>query len=347
MKLSPKSTNIKRFLYFSAAILTISLSCYSCDKGKNIPDVSAIQVDLDIIRFEKEMYNVDSTDIAQKAKTLIKNHPDFSEIYTQIMRERSMRDSSDLFVLDWIMRGPQMKMLHDTCMARYETINTYEEQLTDAFKYYKHYFPNKPIPKIYTCITEFAYQGFTFGDDILAIGVEHFMGKDFPAYKSIFPYYQYSKFTPEHLVSSSIEVMAGELVGEYQERNMVDIMIQNGKKQYLIDLLLPHSADSLKLQMSGEQTQWCKDNEYEIWSFFVNEDLIFSSNKRDYMKYVMPAPHSPGMPPEAPGKTANFIGLQIIKKYMKMNPHISLQEMLDNKDANFILKSSKYKGKFK
>ncbi len=339
-----KSTNIKRCCYIFAAISLMVIVGSGCDKGKNIPDVSNIKVDLEVVRFEKEMYGVDSSRIPQKAADLIKTHPEFSEIYTNIMRERNQRDSSELFVMDWLMRGPQLKMLYDTCMALYDDFSEYENQLTESMKYYKYYFPEKEVPRFYTCITEFAYQGFSYGEDIVAIGVEHYMGKDFPAYRSIFPYYQYSKFTPEHLISSTMEVLAGELSGEYKEVQLLDAMIQNGKKLYLMDLLMPYAPDSVKLQMTDAQAEWCMDNEFEIWTFFVNEDLVFNSKKRDYMKYILPGPHSPGMPPDAPGRTANFTGWQIIKKYMKQNPHISLQEMLDNKDARKILKASKYRG---
>ncbi len=344
---SVKSTNIKRNFLLYAAILTIPFIWQACNKDKNIPDVSHIKVDLDLTRFEKEMYGIDSSEISAKAKEILEEHPDFSEIYTQIMRERDQRDSSQLFVMDWLMRGPQMKMLYDTCMAKYDDFSDYENQFEEAMRYFKYYFPEKEVPKIYTCITEFAYQGFTYGEDILVIGTEHFMGSGFPAYKSIFPNYQYSKFTPEHLVSSAIETLSGELIGEHTETNLLDAIIRNGKKLYLMDLMLPHSPDSIKLQYTGTQTQWTKENEFEIWSFLINEDLLYNSNRRDYTKYVMPGPHSQGMPPEAPGRVANYIGWQIIKRYMKMNPQKTLQDLLSNHDSQKILKDSKYKGKSK
>ncbi len=339
-------TNIKRRAWVFAAMLLIVLSILgSCDKGKKIPDVSHINPELKLIRFEKEMYDTDSSEIANKAKQIIEEHPEFAEIYTQIMRERNQRDSSQLFVMDWLMRGPQLKMLYDTCMVAFNDFSSFEKQLGSAMQYYQYYFPEKETPKIYTCITEFAYQGFTYGDDILAIGIEHHMGSDFPAYKSIFPNYQYSKFTPEHLVTASMETFAGELVGENVEKNLLDAMIQNGKKLYLMDLLLPHTPDSLKLQYTGAQTQWTKDNEFEIWSFLINEDLIYNSKKRDYMKYILPGPHSPGMPPDAPGKVANYIGWQIVNKYMQNHPEKTVQDLIAIKDAQKILNQSKYKGR--
>lgn len=350
-----KSNDITPF-FFSKLLIThsrtyiILLFCSilllnSCDKGKNIPDVSYIEMDLDLIRFEKEMYEVDSSQINIKAAELVEKHPDFVEIYAgpNVMRERTWKDSSAHAVLTHLMKGPQMKMLYDTCMAQFDDFSTYEEQLEEAFKYYHHYFPERPTPRVYTCITEFGYQGFTYGPEILVIGTEHYMGKDFPAYNGIFPRYQSRSFTPEHLVSSSMELMAGELVGEQPESNMLDAMIREGKKLYILDLLLPHTADSLKLKYTAAQTEWCNDNEFEMWSFFVNEDLIYSTDRRKYMKYTAPTPTSPGMPQESPGRTANWMGWQIIKKYMKMNPDETIQDLIDETDSQQILKTAKYK----
>jgi hypothetical protein len=335
-----------RFTYVIFFILSISI-LNSCSKGKNIPDVSHIEMDLDFIRFEKEMYGIDSTSINFKAAELAEKHPDFVEIYAgpNVMRERTWKDSSAHSVLSHLMKGPQMKMLYDTCMVKFDDFSTYEEQLEEAFKYYHHYFPEQPIPKIYTCITEFGYQGFTYGPEILVIGTEHYMGKNFPAYNGIFPRYQSRSFTPEHLVSSSMELMVGELVGDQPINNMLDAIIKEGKKLYILDRLLPYTVDSLKLKYSAAQTEWCNNNEFEMWTFFVNEDLIYSTDMRKYMKYTSPTPTSPGMPQESPGRTANWIGWQIIKKYMKMNPDETMQDLINETDSQQILKKAKYKPK--
>lgn len=343
--LSIKNTYFKRIAGYIAASFFLLFLWSSCNKGKNIPDVSHIDMDLEVIRFEKEMYGIDSNDIVTKSKALVSNHPDFVEIYTSpnVMRERTWKDSSQQSILAHLMRGPQMKMLYDTCMVQFDDFSPYELELEEAFKYYKHYFPEQTIPKIYTCITEFGYQGFTYGPEILVIGTEHYMGSEFPAYNGIFPRYQSSSFTPEHLVSSSMELMVGEILGENPERNMLDAMINNGKKLYILDQLLPHTEDSIKLKYTAAQTEWCNDNEFEMWTFFVNEDLIYSEDKRSYMKYIAPTPTSPGMPTESPGRTANWIGWQIIKKYMKLNPNKTLQDLVDEKDTQVIFKAAKYK----
>jgi hypothetical protein len=49
------------------------------------------------------------------------------------------------------------------------------------------------------------------------------------------------------------------------------------------------------------------------------------------------------MPPEAPGRTGNYIGLQIIRQYMERFPNTSLEQLLQLKNAPKILEASKYR----
>lgn len=62
---------------------------------------------------------------------------------------------------------------------------------------------------------------------------------------------------------------------------------------------------------------WVRNNELEIWSFFTEQNLIYETNVNRINKYINPSPDSPGMPADAPGQTANYIGYQMITAYME------------------------------
>ena len=64
-------------------------------------------------------------------------------------------------------------------------------------------------------------------------------------------------------------------------------------------------------------SKWCESNELQLWTHFLEEDLLYATNLRDIRKLVDYSPNSPGMPAEAPGRTANWTGWQIVKAYMK------------------------------
>ena len=49
------------------------------------------------------------------------------------------------------------------------------------------------------------------------------------------------------------------------------------------------------------------------------------------------------MPAGAPGRTANYMGWQIVKKYMNRNPETTMQDLIAYTDAQKLLEESKYK----
>ena len=62
-------------------------------------------------------------------------------------------------------------------------------------------------------------------------------------------------------------------------------------------------------------------------------------------KYLNPAPSSPGMPPESPGMTANYIGWQIVKSYMNKFPETTIPDLIGNQNSQDFLEMARYRPK--
>ena len=90
--------------------------------------------------------------------------------------------------------------------------------------------------------------------------------------------------------------------------------IRKKKVLYILDRLLPYTHDSVIVEVKESQLDWLAENQGQIWGYFLSEDLLYSSNWKDIRKYVTYSPNSPGMPPEAPGRTANWIGWQMVTR---------------------------------
>jgi len=89
--------------------------------------------------------------------------------------------------------------------------------------------------------------------------------------------------------------------------------------------------------------KWVKENELQMWAYFFDQELFYETNTMTLKKYLSPNPNSPGMPAEAPGRTGNYIGWQIVKKYMKRFPKTTMQDLVALNDAQKILEESRYK----
>ena len=60
-------------------------------------------------------------------------------------------------------------------------------------------------------------------------------------------------------------------------------------------------------------------------------------------KYIGERPNIPEIGKQCPGRIATWVGWQIVRKYMEEHPQVSLQQLMEEKDAQKIFQQSKYK----
>lgn len=324
---------------------TVAIWCFTActDDGKDkyIPDISAVEVDLEVKRFEQSMFAADTNaQVLAVMENLDSLYPGFfKELYlARIIPALQMPEVFSLFI-----RTPEIRQTYDTVMVVHQDFSKKVGDLEEAFKYYKHYFPERPIPEIITYISEYSIGNF-IAENQLGIGLDFFMGTAYPKYDpAFFPYYLRRTMTKDYLVSKTMMAVADDLAGEPQGDRLLDYMIANGKKWYIHELLLPYTPDSIRLEYTEEELDWLKNNEVQLWSHFIGEDLLFSTQYKDFRKLVDYSPNAPGMPPEAPGRTANWTGLQIVKSFMKRHPNMRPAQLMEIKDAQKILDGAKYR----
>jgi hypothetical protein len=334
---------------FIFVVLCFLLS--SCTE-KKAPDVSSIAADVHIVRTENEVAGVRNVFDFQN---LIRRHPAFYDIYLkkilpldQVKIEDSLYRNFDAFIKDSLVSELFVKV-----SKKYGNIDDIKKDAEQMYRYLRFYFPDKAvIPDIYTFISEYAFQIFIFedekGKDGIALGLDMFMRPEID-YKVLdpdntnFSDYITRSWNKDHIVKKVADLHISDILGEAPGHRLLDEMIHNGKALYISRLLLPTVHDSILLEYTGKQTLWCKENELQMWSFFFNQKLFFESNPAKIGKYINPSPKSPDMPDDAPGRTANFIGWQIVSAYMARYPDTTLKSLIDNKDSQSIMEKSRYK----
>ncbi|MCB0557327.1 MAG: hypothetical protein H6573_04700 [Lewinellaceae bacterium] len=341
---------IKGYLFSIFFLILLALSLISgCrpDDYREIPDVSDIPADISIRRFEQELFNLDTSRMEAGLAGLEEAYPEFAPIFFGQVFRAPLADTS--FYAGFITH-PSVRHLYDTCQVVFEDMSGIEAELEQAFRFFQYYFPGEAMPTVTTFISEYTIAAFVYGKNDLAVGLDLFLGETYP-YRQIepnnpaFSSYLTRTFNRSHLVSKSIQALIDGVAGAPSGNRLLDIMVHNGKKLYTLDLLLPYAPDSVKLEVTPDQVQWLEDNELEMWAYLLKEELVYSSNWQDIRKLVDYSPNSPGMPPQAPGRTANWIGWQIVKAYMKKHPEASLQQLFALTDAQALLDESRYKPK--
>jgi hypothetical protein len=228
---------------------------------------------------------------------------------------------------------------------QYPDLKELTDKLTVAFKYYRYYFPDRYIPKIYTYISGFN-QSFILTDSVLAIGLDKYLGTDYEFYGNLrFHKYLSQNMYPEKIVSDYIETWIENEweLNTRKNNDLISKMLFEGKIFYAANMILPDETDSQIFGFTADQIRWCKNNEKTMWITLIENKLLFSTDHFMIKKLTEAAPYTSEFTSESPGKACNWIGYNIIAKYMKNNPQISLRELMDNDDYHKIFEQAKYK----
>lgn len=342
------------------AILLLIGTCFiwSCGDDSSqeiIPDVTDISIpEFQFVRFDKAVNNLNPNAIQSGYQDLKSKYPDITELYFNRLLDLKS-ESEDTFYnkIKEILTADEIIAVKDTVDHTFPNTDKIERDLKESCKLLKYYLPSVKAPHFYTVQTEFGYQNFIFDDknhNGIGIGLDMFLGKDYnykyldPANPS-FSEYLTRSYNKDHIVKKSMELFVIDLIGDPNGKRFIDYIINNGKKLYILKKIMPTVHDSIILEYSAKQMAWINENELEMWSFFLDRDLIYETNHLKINKYISSSPNSPGMPTDAPGRTGNYIGLQIVNAYMKRNPNVSMEELIGFNDAQKLMELSKYKPK--
>jgi len=298
--------------FWKAAVLFFLLIAFfgSCSREKHIPEVAHIQVDVNLYRLDLAIRDIDTLNATEDLKALEEKYPEFMDIYlTRIMNLKRPWDTTEVYYEifnEEYLKPDGIRWLMDTTALVFNDMSNIEREFEQAFQFYRYYFPDAYLPDIYTFTSAYGVAiGLT--EEKLLIGLDMFFGPDYADYYGppvdLYRYILRSQ-TPDHIVAKSMMAMVDDKLGEDPEGlQLIDFAIHEGKKHYLLGLLLPYAHDTVIIDMSKEHLNWCHENEGQMWAFFVSEDLLYSSDVRQINRYIRPSPTSPGMPPESPGRT--------------------------------------------
>jgi gliding motility-associated lipoprotein GldB len=328
-------------------IIYILLFIHGCKCKNDKPDIDGISLNIQLNRFEKDLFSIDTVNIIQSISLLLNKYGNFFNLFAFQITALGSSDSILMaehfrnFVTDSNFRA-----IYQDCNKLFSDFSDKEKELTKAFQYYKYYFPDKIIPRIVTMISGFSYP-IVCDSTNLGISLDMYLGPSYKYYSTLeppLPSYLRNRMQKEYLVA---DAMKGWVASDYSidESNakMLDFMISQGRLLYFLDKILPETHDTLKSGYTNRQLEWCRANEKNIWSFFIENKLLFSMDPNLMNKYVNEGPTTNGFPKDSPGNIGQFIGWNIIHSYMNNNSSVTLQQLMNEKDLVKIFNASKYK----
>ncbi len=332
--------NMRHMWVFLA--LTFLLSAVSCG------DISTRFPQADIDPEERINVRINRYDLA-----LFGLEPDqFQEGLLSIQNEfgpllaADLSDTANVMQLYRFVNDTQIIRIYERTEEVYPDSRFMESALSDAFTRFHYLFPAYTLPEVYTYISDLYFERpiIIQGND-LVVGIDLYLGSNFPLYRKLgLPFYKVRWMEPESL---PVDVMKAlfhhHLAPQYNQKTLLDRMIDGGKKLAYLDAVFPSVADEFKISYTPEQLYWANENEQHIWAFLVSNQLLYTTDYQTITKLIQDGPFTTGFSNESPARLGIFIGWKIVSSYLNKNPRVTLEELFENVDSQDILQNSGYK----
>ena len=321
-----------KYLLFSVAFLTGVNSCKKDSENLWKVDVKNPVEKVELIDISKELYdpNVSLENFTEK-------YPFFQgTVPNEDFAERR--------------KDPEEIKIYKEAISKIEVVKLNKE-LADLFSHIKNYFPTFTQPTVF--LYSSALQGimdpifYHSKENMLFIDISAFMGENNPQYKAVEQYFQKS-MNPKNILPKTSEIFAEHFVEPNSDhQKFIDQIIYYGKLMTLQDAFLPNEPDALKMNYTPEQYEWAKDNEVNIWNYFVESNLVFSDDQRLSERFINPAPFSKfytEIDNDSSPQIGIFTGWQICRRFFQEKPETKLADFL-KMNAQEIFNQSNYKPK--
>lgn len=307
--------------------LVITISCK--DEPALETEIAHINTDIKVERFDLLFAN-----------TTPENLPKLKKAYPFMFSEKY----KDSFWIAKIADTLQVQ-LFDAVESEFKNFDETELEIESLFNHLKYYFPEFNPPRVITRTSHVDYRNRAIITDTIAIlALDTYLGSEHAFYGGI------PKYISEHLRKEQITVdLAEEYANIYiyqgQNKTLLDEMIYFGKQLYFKDAMIPFKTEAERIGYSKEQLDWAITNESYIWRYFVERELLFSTDSKLLGRFINPAPFSKfyleEIDADSPGRLGQYIGWQIVKAYMTQNER-SLKDMLITSTED-IFNNSKFK----
>lgn len=312
-------------------LLIFSLALVSCNEDNKLEEeISKIEVDFIVERFDKAYAYAKPSDL-----------PNLKQAYPFLF-SKHVPDSV------WINRindTLQNQLLQEVTRV-YKDFKDVDKDFERLFQHLKYYDIAFSAPRIVTLTNDVDYRNKTIvTDSLLLVALDNFLGENHEFYQNI-PRYLAKNMRKEQIVPEVAEAYAKKYAFQSNRKTLLDEMIYHGKLLYFKDVMIPFKTDAEKIGYTEQELKWAEANESPIWSYFIEKELLFSTDSKLPGRFIADAPYSKfylELDNESPGRLGQYIGWQIVRAYAETTGENVLAIL--EKEPEEIFNKAKFKPK--
>jgi len=331
-------------LHLYITLIVIYFLINSCSRNcKDDVDTRDLSVNIKVEQLEKELFSFKSKD---DVTLFLKKYPLFSKYYLEINPY-----VTDAQMVDFLFNYYSNKQLHEFYLESenlFGDINEFKNDLERGLKHIKYYYPQFYTPAVYTLVSGFKFEkDILVNDSVVVVSIDYFLGKK-ARYRPAFYDYFLERFNKPYLVPMLMMAYSDNYnKADGSDNTMLAEMIFYGKAHYFMQRMLPCAPDSMIIMYPEKELEDVQKHELTIWEHFIQNKLLFNTQRYLIDKYVGEAPKVHEIGERCPGRIGRWLGWQIVRSYMEHNSSVTLPQLMAEKDAQKIFNLSKYKPKEK
>lgn len=337
---------MKQHLIYLLAAASLLFS--ACQSHRTYFPKDVQNADIEIVRFDSALLSLptDSAELLPGLKRLYADFPEFMPVFSEDIIGVPAEDICYLagmlpgFLTDTLYGFQQTNKVEQ---ETFSDVSDIKQELDKAFGRILYLYPDFTLPRIYFFVSGFN-GSLLFMEDDIAIGADMYLGSDYPYYNRVV--YDYQKATMRK------ECIAGDVISAYLFRyiaytsnksRLLENMIYRGKIMYLLTQLLPDEKPWDAFGYSKEKWDWAERHENAIWRLMLDKQDLYKTETIVLTSYLNDGPFTSEISQECPARIGTWIGMRIVAAYMENHPEISLQQLMEEGDAQHILESSNYR----
>jgi hypothetical protein len=324
--------------------LSVLLLWTGCGREGLDVDVSGVNLRMEVERFDHQLFNIHQDSMEHAIGRLYEEYGDFFDVFNvhviNIGQASSRRYPS---YLSMFINDPTNREVYRYTEEVFGDMEEINAILTDGFRHYLYYYPDSALPRVVAYVSRFN-QGLFTVDHFIGVGLDQYLGPECTYYERMgTPDYLVRNKRPERVPVDAMLAWATQIY-PYNDSldNVLNRMIYKGMLAYFLDAMFPRMDEGFRMGFTPGQMQWCRNNEAQMWTYLVEEKLLFSTDPLVIRKLTEDAPVTQYFTRESPGRAAVWQGLQIVRAFAARNPRYTLPELLSMKDYQEVLRLSRY-----
>ncbi|GAA5041764.1 gliding motility lipoprotein GldB [Marivirga lumbricoides] len=296
-------------------------------------------VDMSFTDFTDDLISISGNNDAQQ---FVNQHPFLSSYF---LGENTNTTDSAIAerLLNIFTNSAYKDTVYSEVKEEFKGFENLQNDFERAFQYYKYYYPEVEAPHLQMVLSGLQKDLYV-SDSLVAIAADYFLGPKASYLPAGVPDYILRRYQKEYIVPMTMLLLTQKHnKTDYSDKTLLADMIFYGKSYYLAKQTIPCTPDSLLIGYTSTEMEDIAKNEHIIWANFLENDLLYETSHFLKDKFIGERPKTFEISNNCPGRIGIWVGWQIINSYMRNNPNVTLQELMQKTNVQEIFAKSQYK----